>query len=495
MQTVNFQCGHCGKLMAVGVEFLGQQVRCPHCQQVVIAPAANVHAAPAPAPAPFPALEPPPAPAPPENLFGSLTTDQPGPPDDPFRTFSVNANEDIFNTRKEPEDALFGESDAPRLEIPRDIVPSAPSHAFDMPLETTSANWPPAPETTRPIDSMAPPSGDGLAQEPGIGAQEPEMMPWSPINGTPAAPTSPLDGAQQEMGAMSSPSVRKLREESARINWFIPLIFLPLVLYAILATVGCAILYMRIQAQAQTPSLWEQFPDVDGDTPGARPRPKGGVNLRFKREDAIKPLPEKLHVKLGETLRLGDLEVTPMKVRRDPVKILTEGFPRAEPLAHDSLVLTLQFRNLSDTYAFTPLDNYFDRHWDGNKDWVPLTVLAAGTNLFFFGGPARWVSPTLNERSRERREWVVLPGRKNIDRQGLAPGESTEACVCTDGTDPAVAAYLFGIDEAGKRGRNPYSGKLLWRVQVRRGQIDYNGMRRPAVAVIGVEFTSKDYAN
>lgn len=35
MQSVNFRCGHCGNLMAVGEEFLGQQVRCPHCEQVV----------------------------------------------------------------------------------------------------------------------------------------------------------------------------------------------------------------------------------------------------------------------------------------------------------------------------------------------------------------------------------------------------------------------------------------------------------------------------
>ena len=37
MATVNFQCGHCAKLMAVNATFLGQQVRCPHCQQVVVA--------------------------------------------------------------------------------------------------------------------------------------------------------------------------------------------------------------------------------------------------------------------------------------------------------------------------------------------------------------------------------------------------------------------------------------------------------------------------
>src|SRR5579862_2869217 len=41
MQTVNFKCGHCGNLMGVSTDFLGQQVRCPHCQQVVVAPAAQ----------------------------------------------------------------------------------------------------------------------------------------------------------------------------------------------------------------------------------------------------------------------------------------------------------------------------------------------------------------------------------------------------------------------------------------------------------------------
>ena len=56
MQTVTFQCGHCRNLMAVGIENLGRQVRCPHCQQVVLAPSQPATApAPAPAPAPDPA--------------------------------------------------------------------------------------------------------------------------------------------------------------------------------------------------------------------------------------------------------------------------------------------------------------------------------------------------------------------------------------------------------------------------------------------------------
>lgn len=41
MTTVNFTCGHCGRLMAVETQDLGKQVECPHCQQVIQAPAAE----------------------------------------------------------------------------------------------------------------------------------------------------------------------------------------------------------------------------------------------------------------------------------------------------------------------------------------------------------------------------------------------------------------------------------------------------------------------
>src|SRR5205085_5006316 len=51
METVNFQCGHCQQLLAVNKDHLGQQVRCPHCQQVVVAPLPSPPAAAAP---PFP---------------------------------------------------------------------------------------------------------------------------------------------------------------------------------------------------------------------------------------------------------------------------------------------------------------------------------------------------------------------------------------------------------------------------------------------------------
>ncbi|HEX4591017.1 MAG TPA: hypothetical protein VH120_13860, partial [Gemmataceae bacterium] len=41
MDVVKFPCSSCQKLMAVGPELLGHHVRCPHCQQVIVAPSSS----------------------------------------------------------------------------------------------------------------------------------------------------------------------------------------------------------------------------------------------------------------------------------------------------------------------------------------------------------------------------------------------------------------------------------------------------------------------
>jgi hypothetical protein len=224
------------------------------------------------------------------------------------------------------------------------------------------------------------------------------------------------------------------------------------------------------------PSLFDQMPDVEGDDPGVR-TPK--MSLQFKKADALAPLPEHMHVKLTETLQVGDLEVTPLKVERKVVAVNVEGADDAEPCRWDSLVLHLRLKNLSTSYRFTPIDNYFDRHWDGRAGSAPLTVLVAGSSQFF-GGPAKWAARA--DRTT-RREWVE--GRKNGDPKGIGPGESVETITCTDGEDQRCAATLFG--------RRPYQGKLLWRVHLRRGLIEHKGRELPATCVVGVEFSSKDY--
>jgi hypothetical protein len=97
METVQLQCGHCRKVMAIGVEHLGGQVQCPHCRGVVQTP-----------PRTPPAAPPPPAPV---------------------------ANHEVESIFAGPEasDAAIGEQAAPKVELP----PSA---------ETSGVSEPAAPD-------------------------------------------------------------------------------------------------------------------------------------------------------------------------------------------------------------------------------------------------------------------------------------------------------------------------------------------------------------
>src|SRR5438552_1814086 len=124
METVNFQCGHCRQVLAVSKEHLGQEVRCPHCQEVVVAP-------------------PPPA----------LAPEFPDTFDVPYRPPTVEY-ESIFSAPTESED-LFGGQPEGLVEMPPEVVPPPPA-----PLPQTAA--PPMPDlelqTVSPTASV-PPSG------------------------------------------------------------------------------------------------------------------------------------------------------------------------------------------------------------------------------------------------------------------------------------------------------------------------------------------------
>src|SRR5262245_46999821 len=431
MQTANFQCGNCGNLMAVGTEFLGQQVRCPHCQQVVVAP-------PAPAPAPAPS---------------------------PFQLSPSGEHEDIFSPKSDNED-LFGRPETPRLELPPDPAPSAGV---------------PAP----------PPGGDGLAAP--LSPAGPPAPEQAAAVANPFAAAAPAGEHRPEvdLGPGLASLTRPPRVPSGGGGWFLPLVFLPLLLYAVLATVAAVMLYSR-QPQAP-PSPFEAMPDDAGDTPGVRKgRPEG--SLKWTRHTATADLPEKLRVPLGETLRVGDLEVTPLRVERARKEVIT-GTYRPEKCDHDSLVLHLRLKNVAADYSFTPLDNYFDRKWKpGDGGSPPLTQLQAGPQRFF-GGPAQWVPRDTGRKGHRER----VAGRPDYDPDGLQPGEEVEQFVCTDGgtnrEGGEAALHLFGGTEpkTGKRVA-PYAGPLLWRVHLRRGLFEWKGRRLPAAAVVGVEFTDKDYA-
>ena len=102
-----------------------------------------------------------------------------------------------------------------------------------------------------------------------------------------------------------------------KINWFIPLVFIPLLLYAVLATVAVAFLYLRMASAP--PTMFDQMPDMQGDTPGTQPAKAQGKIFNIDQKMATRPLPEHLKVALGSTVVVGDLEVTPTKLERGPL--------------------------------------------------------------------------------------------------------------------------------------------------------------------------------
>jgi len=127
MQTVQFQCGNCGKLMAVGTEHLGSQVHCPHCMEIVQAPSA---------PAAPPPPEPPPIPEirvrPPDVEEGSI--------------FGGNSDDNMFTAPRGPmvempSSPVAAPSPAPpRFEaVPAEPHPTASNHP---PPDATAAFTP-----------------------------------------------------------------------------------------------------------------------------------------------------------------------------------------------------------------------------------------------------------------------------------------------------------------------------------------------------------------
>lgn len=476
MQTVNFRCGHCDKVMAVTQDCLGQQVRCPHCQQVVLAPAAPGAAAPS-----TPGRVPPPGPtqvSDPATAAPSGNGPAAGPLVPPMPDLTLpgrDEHESIFAPEPEPDD-LFSAEPTPRVELPGgvpnwlpDLAPVTPapgpaaavaSATAPLPAAPPGAFWEqplpsPAPEAAAPPPSVQPslPFEKSLAETEAHAEEEPLL------------PTGPSAAAQAAA-------------RSSRGGWFTALVVVPLISYSLLATIAIILLLTR----PAPPHPLEALPDLEGDGKGATKLKNGSLRYRVPPPDTT-PLPAHLKTSLGQPVAVGDVEVTPLRVERRRIAYRTEGRDRVEPSREESLVLWLQLRNRSRDVLFKPMDRFFTRRWKPLKagaELMPFTMLVMGERTFY-GGPTAWQPPARSDRFRDP---VELIEGQNYDTE-LRPGEETTTFVCTDPDDHAAAAL------------DKYDGQLLWRVQVRRGLLRWTtprGVERedPTTAVIGVQFGARE---
>jgi hypothetical protein len=453
MQTVNFQCGHCGKLMAVTENLLGQQVRCPHCQQVVVAPPPV--AAP---PPPFP----PPAPLVPEQPVFTA----PLPPAE---------HESIFTPPEEGDEDLFGAGSRPQVELPPAPVwepPPAPPPV--PPLVESPPAPPPVPPslglppieptvTYLPRDQATAPDTHmtGARVDGDIASLPPtDLMPPAPVaeDGPPSGPPP--------SGIVAPPSAVRAAPRGG--GWLLPV----LGIYSVMATLCMiAMVAVAMMARQQQDDILDRLPD-DGDYRGAShsQQKSGPKRLDFK-TIPLHRLPDRLRVPVGSSIRVGDLKLSPTKVELRRIKTQSGNY-NPDERTDDSLVLWLDLENVSRDVVFRPMDPFFDRKWHGGfESNTPFTYVEMG-NQRFYGGPCDW--PPGKDNSPEK---VI---GQNYDRV-LSPGEKMETFVCTN-PDNHVGAALAG-----------YRGQVVYRVRFRRGLVPLlHGGEASATAVIGVVFSPQD---
>jgi hypothetical protein len=133
------------------------------------------------------------------------------------------------------------------------------------------------------------------------------------------------------------------------------------------------------------------------------------------------------------------------------------------------VVLTVRVKNVSPDLTFHPLDPAFNRKEAATDS--PPTALVVGKSTFA-GGPIAWPFQKNVRRKYERAQ--------ADDDKPLAPGESRTYVVTSDTRPEVIRAVQNARDT------------ILWRVQVRRGLVEYRGREVPVTALVGVEFKASD---
>ncbi len=277
---------------------------------------------------------------------------------------------------------------------------------------------------------------------------------------------SPTDFESTEVDAAGANASSPPPRPRSPLAGYLLAILIP---YAILATIATVWLYFKTQSAVHP---LEMLPDWPRDN--ERPARPGDT---FQRVDDRAPLPARLRVGLGKTIRVGDLEITPTQLERRRIIFSYERTQRNdEPSRQPSLVLTLRVRNCATNTAFAPNDLFFNRKWRDGMPAAnrPYTCLEVGESRFY-GGPCDWKPRAASDNGP--REFVAGSAFDKV----LQPGAESSYLICTD---PENAGILEAVELA--------DGPLLWRVQVRRGVVRAGNRETTATAVVGIEFTAKN---
>jgi hypothetical protein len=259
-----------------------------------------------------------------------------------------------------------------------------------------------------------------------------------------APPTEPTDNAI----ATEAPPMNEGAAELARLprhrpvvdrSYFIFIAMIFLVPYSVLMTLFVIYLWYQLATQGNSLDL---LPD---------PVPKKDGARQVTRAAHDQPLMAHQKVPLGKTVRIGELEVKPLKVVRDSL---------------GDLELHLHAKNVSQNQAFSPIHPDFLKVAPGNKGAMPYTFLDSQNYVRLYGGHLAFQRGGADDKTIEG---------------DLQPGQEEDILLTTKDNKAVVEKIVEAKNE-----------NLTWRVQLRRGFVAHRGQKVSTTAVIGVVFNSKE---
>ena len=308
------------------------------------------------------------------------------------------------------------------------------------------------------------------ARAPVVPKPAPAPIP-QPLPKPVVAPTPlPLDESPDEAAKPARGGRSRAAPAPARGGSFKTLVFILVPYAAVMTALAVYGLFFKSSEKLDPGHPLSTIPDNFGEFDPATRKKVSQLKV-----DADAPLPGSLRVGLGKTIGIGQLEIEPVAVESRTLAIVQEskvaGQSARNATSNPALVLHLRVKNTSSDLAFCPLDPAFNRRTGVDKIGTQIVV----GKQTFRGGPIGWPFTTHLKR--------VYEEKQEPDATPLKPGETRDYVVCSD-TDSRIRKAVRDSTDT-----------ILWRVQLRRGLIDFKGKEVPVTAIIGVEFKAADVKN
>lgn len=251
-----------------------------------------------------------------------------------------------------------------------------------------------------------------------------------------------------------------------------------LVPYAIVATIGIAYLFQQRLRQKQ-PHILESIPDqglYEDFLDGRRHEVIQSVDKAGEKVSNTKIIPpgepigqEIPALKLGETRRIGQLEITPQSISKQPLLYVLRG-GKSDVSGEEALVLKLLVKNVGSV-IFRPDDETFNRAFANDSKSPVYTYLEVGNDRYYGA-----IADPIHERLAFPTSVSLLPGEKDII--------TVVAVRSGDGKKQIVNAIKPGE-------------QYLWRVHLRRGKEEIalsNGRKRSVwlTTVVPISFHANE---